>query len=174
MTFGRCAYSPTRAIQDLANARLLVGKRLRLLSHQQYYFNGDKEPSDTGPLEWHYGDQVVSMYLLSDGECVGADPLPFETPEAFELESGAICSWKNEDLLAGLSAVHLVGQLIHEIEGIVDTRSHHAPRLVGFQITFETGDFLVFLNQGDEGVVLVNQFPAAIIGVQTQRVTTLG
>lgn len=37
----RYCFSHTRAAQDLHKARLLVGKRLNALMHDQYYFNGE-------------------------------------------------------------------------------------------------------------------------------------
>lgn len=37
----RYCFSHTRAAQDLHKARLLVGKRLSALMHDQYYFNGE-------------------------------------------------------------------------------------------------------------------------------------
>jgi hypothetical protein len=38
----RYSYLLKRAAQDLKNARLLVGKRLKALMHNQYYFNGEE------------------------------------------------------------------------------------------------------------------------------------
>ncbi|WP_438279469.1 hypothetical protein [Pseudomonas alabamensis] len=89
--------SPTRAGLDLQNARLLLGKRLSVLLHGQYYFNDEKDPGDIGSLEWRFGErEVVSMYLLSDGERVGADLLPSDAPASFEIEPNMTCSWKRE------------------------------------------------------------------------------
>ena len=48
------------------------------------------------------------------------------------------------------------------IQGIVDTLRNLDGRLVGFKITFETYDYLIFLNQGDEAVVLINKLPSDI------------
>lgn len=49
------------------------------------------------------------MYLLSDGERVGVDLLPSDTPVSFKfkIEPNVTCSWKRENLLVGLSATHL-------------------------------------------------------------------
>lgn len=43
--------SPTRAALDLQNARSLLGKRLSVLLHDQYYFNDEKDLGDIGSLE---------------------------------------------------------------------------------------------------------------------------
>ena len=84
--------SPTRAVLDLQNARSLLGKRLSVLLHDQYYFNDEKDLGDIGSLEWRFGEgEVLSMYLLSDGERVGADLFPSDTPAPFEIEPNVTC-----------------------------------------------------------------------------------
>ncbi len=156
----RYSYSVTRTVQDLNSARLLVGKRLSVLMHDQYYFNGEKSLGDVGSIEWRFGEQeMISMYLLSDGESVGTDLFPINTPDAFEIEPNAMCSWKRENLLVALSASYLEGEKICEVEGILDSLNGQASRLVGFRVEFESGDFLIFLNQGDNAVMLVNTLP---------------
>jgi hypothetical protein len=74
------------------------------------------------------------MYLLSDGECVGADLFPINTPGSFEIEPNAMCYWKRENLLTVLSARHLEGQKICEVKGILDSVNGQESRLVGFRI----------------------------------------
>ncbi|MDF3934659.1 hypothetical protein [Pseudomonas citronellolis] len=144
-----------------------------MLLHDQYYFNGERVPGDVGFLEWHFGaDEILSMYLLSDGESVGADSLPLNAPVSFEIEPNATCSWRRESLLAGLSACHLEGAVVREVEGVLDTASGQESRLVGFRVSFETGDFLIFLNNGDEAAVLMNTLPSTCIGIDTRFVTS--
>ncbi|SDQ00994.1 hypothetical protein [Ectopseudomonas guguanensis] len=163
---------PARAAQDLQNARALLGKRLSGLLHDQYYFNGEKSRENVGDLEWHFGEQeVLSMYLLNDGKSVGADALPLKEPISFEIEPNVTCAWQRANLLEGLSATHLVNATICEVEGIIDTLKEQQPRLTGFRITFETGDFLIFLNQGDNGAVLINKPPPAYAEIETRFVT---
>lgn len=85
--------SPIRAVLDLQNARSLLGKRLSVLLHDQYYFNDEKDLGDIGSLEWRFGEQeVLSMYLLSDGEGVGADLL------FFTLSTGKGLGWPDSEL----------------------------------------------------------------------------
>jgi hypothetical protein len=168
----RYSYSLTRAAQDLQNARLLVGKRLRGLMHDQYYFNGEKNLGDVGSVQWLFGEQeMLSMYLLSDGESVGADLSSINTPNSFEIEPNATCSWKRENLLAVLSASWLEGQKVCEVEGILDSFNGQESRLVGFKIEFESEDFLIFINQGDDAVMLVNRLPPASVEIETSFVT---
>lgn len=171
---GRYSPSPARAVQDLQNARSLLGKRLNELLHDQYYFNDEKERGDIGSLEWNFGErEVLSMYLLSDGERVGADLLPSDTPTAFEIEPNAACSWKRESLLAGLSVTHLGNTKICAVEGILDSFSGQEPWLAGFRVTFETGDFLIYFNQGDDAVVLFNALPPVNVTLETRFVTSI-
>lgn len=166
--------SPTRAVLDLQNARSLLGRRLSVLLHDQYYFNNEKDLGDIGSLEWRFGErEVLSMYLLSDGERVGADLLPSDTPTSFEIEPNVTCSWKRENLLAGLSATHLENTKICAVEGILDSFNGQEPWLAGFRVTFETGDSLIYFNQGDDAVVLINALPPVSVGLETRFVTSI-
>ncbi|VVO18482.1 hypothetical protein PS718_04017 [Pseudomonas fluorescens] len=171
---GRQSPSPARAARDLQNARSLLGKHLSELLHDQYYFNDERHLGDIGSLEWRFGErEVLSMYLLSDGERVGADLLPTDTPPSFEIEPNATCSWKRENLLSGLSATHLENKKICAVEGILDSLYGQEPWLAGFRVTFETGDSLIYLNQGDDAVVLINALPPVSVGLETRFVTLI-
>ncbi|MFL1503821.1 hypothetical protein ACI77J_21320 [Pseudomonas sp. O64] len=165
--------SRERIGQDLSHARLLVGQRLRELSHDQYYFNDEKSVDDIGSLEWRCDDLAhVTMYLLSDGESVGADLSALEIAEAFELDDASSCSWRRENLFASLSVPSLVGKVITEVHGVIDVARDQTASLVGFNITFETGDYLTYLNQGDDAAVLINEPPKCLVGMETRWVTS--
>lgn len=90
---GRHSSSPARSGRYLQNARSLLGKRLSVLLHDQYYFNDEKYLGDIGSLEWRFGErETLSMYLFSDGERVGADLLPSDTPVSVGLETRFVTS----------------------------------------------------------------------------------
>ncbi|MED7670632.1 hypothetical protein GXB78_25840 [Pseudomonas moraviensis subsp. stanleyae] len=171
---GRYSKSSARAALDLQNARVLLGKRLGALLHDQYYFNGEKDLGDIGALDWHFGDgEILSMYLLNDGQSVGADSVPSDTPAPFEIEPNVTYSWKRENLLAGSSASHLENKRICSVEGILDSSTEHDPWLAGFRVKFETGDYLIYLNRGDNAVVLINTLPPTSSGLETCFLTSL-
>ncbi|WP_237149605.1 hypothetical protein [Pseudomonas mediterranea] len=171
----RYVASRKRMVGDLANARLLVGQRLTILLHDQYYFNGEKCLGDIGSLSWRFGDnQAISMYLLSDGESVGADLENPEPPVAFELDASSTCSWRIENLLVGLCTPALEGKVITQVQGMLDKGWDQEVRLAAFKVTFETGDYLIYLNQGDDAVMLVNEAPQSLAGIETTLVTSLG
>jgi len=161
--------------RDLGNARLLLGQRLTVLLHDQYYFNDEKYPGDMGSLMWRFGEnQAIAMYLLSDGESVGADLADLELPTPFELDAASACSWRRENLLVSLCTPFLEGKTITEVQGFLDKGRDHKTRLVAFKITFETGDYLIYLNQGDDAVALINELPQSLMGMETSLVTSLG
>lgn len=112
------------------------------------------------------------MYLLSDGERVGADLLPSDTPASFEIEPNLTCSWKRENLLADLSATN-ENVKICAVEGVLDSFNRQEPWLAGFRVTFETGDSLIYLNQGDDAVVFINALYPASVGFETRFVNSL-
>lgn len=168
----RYSSSPARAGRDLQNARSLLGKQLSDLVYYQYYFNHEKYLGDIGSLEWRFGErEVLSMYLLSDGERVGADLLPTDAPTSFDIEPDATCSWKMKSLFTDLSASHLQHKIICEVEGILDSLNGQETWLAGFKVTFETGDTLMYLNQGDDAVVLINSLAPVSAGLDTRFVT---
>jgi len=172
--FNRYVASRERMAQDLSNACLLQGQRLSELLHDQYYFNEEKCPDDVGPLMWRCGEQqAIAMYLLSDGESVGADLLDLPPPAPFELDAVSTCSWRRENLLTGLSVPLFEGKIITEVKGVVDNGWDQKARLVAFKITFETGDYLIYQNQGDNAVVLINEPPKNLVGIETSLVTLL-
>lgn len=113
------------------------------------------------------------MYLLSDGERVGADLLPSVTPASFEIEPNATCSWKRENLLTDLSATHLENKKVCAVEGILYSLYGQEPWLAGFRVKFETGHSLIYLNQGDDAVVLINALPPVSVGLETRFVTSI-
>lgn len=161
--------SRERMAVDLSQARLLVGQTLHALLHDQYYFNGEPCPRDAGSLLWRFGeDQTLAMYLLSDGESVGADQAELQIPAFFRIEEDGECSWRREDLLAELSSLTVAGKFITQVQGVFDKWPDQQSRLVGFKITFETGDYLIYLNCGDDAVVLINEMPPEVVGVDTQ------
>lgn len=161
--------SHERMTVDLGHARLLVGQTLRALMHDQYYFNGEPNSQDVGSLLWQFGeDQTLAMYLLSDGESVGADQAELQLPASFRIEEDGECSWRRENLLAELSSLAVAGKLITQVQGVIDKWPDQHSRLVAFKITFETGDYLIYLNRGDDAVVLINEMPPEVAGVDTR------
>lgn len=172
--FDRYAASRDRMANDLRNAQLLQGQRLAELLHDQYYFNEEKCLSDVGSLLWRCGEhQKVAMYLLSDGESVGADESDLEPSTPLTLDAASFCSWRRENLLRNRSALFLEGKIITAVQGVVDKVAGGEVWLVGFQVAFETGDYLIYLNQGDDAVVLINEWPKRLEGVETCLVTSL-
>lgn len=148
---------------DLQRLRSLIGKRLAGLDNERYFFAGERVMDDCGDLQWRCSDaSLLSMFLLSDGESVGTDHQPLHLTPAFELDPGQRCEWRAEDLLATLGAGHLAGQLITDVAALFDTWPHlDTSILSGFMVCFEHGDFLVYYNQGDNAVALLNRLPPA-------------
>lgn len=161
--------NPAAQAEHLQAAASLLGQRLRGLTHAQYLYNGQVLTDDCGDLQLDGQDgRQVSLFLLADGESVGAVQRPMRLPASFELEAGVHCAWEARDLLRKLAASHLQGALIVRVQGLFD----HWPELgrtflCGFRIDFDSGDFVVFYNQGDEATALLNQLPAGAQGGQS-------
>ncbi|MCE4056897.1 hypothetical protein [Pseudomonas sp. Au-Pse12] len=151
---------PTRpeVLQAVASP---LGKRLRALTHLQYFYNGQADTDDCGNLQWDCEDgSQVGMFLLSDGESVGADRCAMPVPSGFDLAPDARCEWQARDLLLNLDASHLRDATIVRLQGLIDTwPTLGATTLSGFRICFDSGDFLVYYNRGDEAVALLNRLP---------------
>ncbi len=158
----RKKFSEERKLLDLAQAQKLVGKTLAGVKNLQYYFASEKVTDDIGDLEWYCTDgTVVSMFLLTDGESVGADTFATEVPQAFELGAGKRCSWRTEDLLSSLTAAHLAGENIASVQAYVDCHINSNYQILsGFKVTFESGNYILYYNCGDDGAALLNQLPS--------------
>jgi len=170
----RKIFSEERKAHDLDQAKKLVGKKLAGLSNVQYYFESEKVTDDIGDIEWQCtDDSTVTMFLLTNGESVGADSLPVDIPRAFELEEGERCSWQTEDLLSSLAANHLVGKKIVGVQALVDCHiNYNYQVLSGFKVLFESGDFIFYYNCGDDGIALLNQLPGPNEGIKSKLLDT--
>ncbi|NBF09171.1 hypothetical protein [Pseudomonas sp. Fl4BN1] len=165
------AQRPTPAAQPehLRAAASLRGQRLQALTHAQYLYNGQVLTDECGDLQFDGQDgSQVSLFLLADGESVGAAQMPMHLPAGFELEAGVRCAWEARDLLQRLAASHLRGAMIVQVQGLFDDWQELGRTfLCGFRICFDSGDFVVFYNQGDEAVALFNQLPPSIKGAHS-------
>jgi hypothetical protein len=171
----RKIFSEERKFHDLAQAQSLIGKNLAGVRNVQYYFESEKVTDDIGDIEWHCTDgTVVSMFLLTDGESVGADTLPAEVPQPFDLQVGERCSWQAEDLLSSLTANNLVGENIASVQAYVDCHINlNYKVLSGFKVAFESGDFIVYFNCGDNGAALLNQLPSTSESIKSELLESL-
>jgi hypothetical protein len=113
------------------------------------------------------------MYLLSDGESVGADLLPITTPPAVRSQARPDLLLEEGKSSGSPVNIPLEGAMVCEVEGVLDPLYEQAPRLVGFRITFESGNYPVFLNQGDDAVMLVNALPPACAEIEARFVTCI-
>ena len=171
----RKIFSEERKFHDLAQVQKLVGKTLAGVRNAQYYFESEKVTEDIGDIEWHCTDgTVVSMFLLTNGESVGADTVPVEVPQAFDLGAGERCSWQAEDLLSSLAANHLAGENIASVQAYVDCHiNSNYQVLSGFKVTFESGNFILYYNCGDDGVALLNQLPSPWESIKSECLESL-
>ncbi|MCJ0975649.1 hypothetical protein MST27_19965 [Pseudomonas sp. PS1] len=171
----RRIFSEERKAHDLAQAQNLVGKKLAALSNVQYYFESEKVTDDIGDIEWQCTDgSTVAMFLLTNGESVGADTLPADIPQAFELEEGERCSWQTVDLLSSLAANYLVGKKIVSVQAFVDYHINYNYQILsGFKVLFESGDFIFYYNCGDDGFALLNQLPSPNEGIKSELLESL-
>ena len=171
----RKIFSEERISHDLTQAQSLIGKTLAGVRNVQYYFESEKVTDDIGDIEWRCTDgTVVSMFLLTDGESVGADTLPAEVPLAFDLQVGERCSWQAEDLLSSLTANHLVGENIASVQAHVDCHINYGYKVLsGFKVAFESGEFIVYYNCGDDGAALLNQLPSTSESIKSEFLESL-
>jgi len=161
--------NPAAQPEHLQAAASLLGRRLQALTHAQYLYNGQVLTDGCGALQLDGQDgSQVSLFLLADGESVGAAQRPMRLPEGFELEAGVRCAWEARDLLPRLAASHLQGALIVRVQGLFDNWPELGRTfLCGFRIDFDSGDFVVFYNQGDDATALLNQLPSDTQGAHS-------
>ncbi|WP_236206762.1 hypothetical protein [Pseudomonas tohonis] len=161
-----------QARANLETARTLLGRRLTGVSNARYLFNGTPDAKAVGEVEFVCEEGVrVTLSLASDGESVLATARALNVIEGFEISDTDRCDWMAENLLVTLDADHLVGLKVIEVEGLQVTYANQDARfLVGFRVTLEGGNYLVFFNCGDEEAVCLNQLPPPLSGVDERWV----
>jgi len=148
--------SVSRKNGDLNNLKALIGNNLLSIFNNQCFINGKPTLEDIDNIEIKCTNGVlVSIYLLSDGESVGSDFLPLEPDFSFEHEN-MIFRFARNDLSISLKLTHLIGKSIVNVQGIIDTYYNNYELLIGYKIIFDTSDYLVFYNGGDEGKLILN------------------
>ena len=146
-----------------------VGKRLRRLANVQYYLNGEPETDDYGDVELTFADGgAVTLYVLPDGESVGAWEDLAEVPDPVMTADHYTYRWIKEDLSGKRDVADLTGHRLVAAEAMFDRHDGSSRRiLAGWRLTFDTGDSLVFFNEDDDAKLVVNQTPPAVDGIET-------
>ena len=146
---------------DYAVLRGVVWATLRGLARDQYHFNGRPSHESDGTLEMRFDGQTVVLYLAGDGDSVRAATGDLKITLAFTLESGDSCVWDRLDLSTDGEFGPLIGRTVSRVEAVIDSWPGRGGGEVvnGWVVHFAGGDFLAYLNVGDDSRLLVNQLP---------------
>jgi hypothetical protein len=139
----------------------VVGATLRGLARDQYLFNGRPSQDCDGTLEMRFDGRTVLLFLARDGESVRAAAGELEITPAFTLDSGDACAWERVDLGLDGEFRRLVGRAVSRVEAVIDAWPEPVGVEVvrGWVVRFAGGDFLAYLNVGDDSRLLLNQLP---------------
>ena len=146
---------------DYAILRRVVGATLRGLARDQYLFNGVPSRDCDGSLEMRFDGLAVVLFLGRDGESVRAAAGELEIAPAFALDTGDTCAWERVDLGRDGGFGRLVGRAVVRVEAVIDAWPEPVGVEVvrGWVVRFAGGDFLAYLNAGDDSRLLLNQLP---------------
>ena len=146
---------------DYAVLRGMVGAALRGLIRDQYLFNGSPSGEDDGSLEMRFDGRSILLSLAHDGQSVRAAAGDLEVTPPFALDSGAACAWERVDLGRSPELGRLINQVVVRVEAVIEDWAEPVGIEVvsGWIVRFAGGDFLAYLNVGDESRVLLNQLP---------------
>jgi len=151
----------------------ILGKQLVELSRCQYLFNNKPDNEDEGDVELKFKDgTTVTLFILSDGESVGAKSIPMEIPAPFDLDDDSHCSWKHLPLSTDEPWSKLVGVPVTKAVAIFDKyKKSNAEVLSGWKLIFDGIGYLCYFNCGDNGQLLFNRFPPIDQEVQSEERT---
>ncbi len=148
-----------RTETDYAVLRGVVGASLRGLARDQYLFNGRPSKDCDGSLEMRFDGRAVLLFLARDGESVRAAVGELEIAPPFALDSGDTCAWERVDLGLDCEFGRLVSRTVVRVEAVIDAWAEPVGVEVvrGWVVRFAGGDFLAYLNFGDDSRLQLNQ-----------------
>lgn len=158
---------------DFPVLRSVVGCSLRGLARDQYLFNGSPDTTGDGSLELRLDSRTILLYLASDGESVRADATESKIIPAFTLD-GNLCAWERVELEQDPVFGNLIGRTVSKIEAIIEVWTHGMEVVTGWVVRFDGGDFLAYLNAGDEARLLLNHIPPHDNPDAHRRIDVLG
>lgn len=158
--------------KDFEAIQSRIGKLVCSLSHDLYCFNGVPDYEDMGSLELAFTDSTfLTLRLSSDGQGVKAAIEPLSIVESFDLNKDAHCSWKRIVLTDDQPWDIFKKSRIVAIDALIEKWTkppENTETLIGWVLRFETDNFVVYWNYGDEANILINMLPPTIDGVETR------
>ena len=150
-----------------------VGRLVCSLSHDLYYFNGVPDDEDEGSLELAFSDSTfLTLRLASDGESVKATVEALSVIEPFDIDDGAHCSWERFNLMDEQPWSIFRNSRLVAVDAHIDRwLKSNTEAVTGWVLRFETGDFVVYWNCGDNAKISFNELPPPLEDVETRLVT---
>lgn len=144
-------------------------KELKKLSHCQYLINDQVAGDDFGDVELQFEDgTIITLFILSDGQSVGAKYGSMEIRNSFYLSDKSKCSWQRVLLTELKPWSLLTGESVTEVAAIFDRLlKQETDILMGWKITFGKSGYLCYFNNGDNGMLLFNQEPPQMKDIET-------
>ncbi len=151
--------------------RTIVGKTLTKLSRSQYFFNDEPDDEDEGDAELVFSDgSVITLFILSDGESVGAESTAMRIPDAFEAGDDAKYSWARLSLTDESPWSSLIGCEVTEVRTVFDKYTRlNAYNLSGWKVVFGKCGYFGFFNCGDNARMFFDEAPATYGDVETRE-----
>lgn len=152
---------PESQKEHISALRPTLGKKLVGLSRCQYLFNDEPDDEDEGDIELQFSDgSFITLFILSDGESVGAKSAPMEIPEPFDLDSNSHCSWRRLPLLTTEPWSIMIDTTVTEVSAIFDKyKKLNVEVLSGWKVSFGKKRYISYFNCGDNGRLLLNRMP---------------
>ena len=162
---------PENQKEHISALRSIRGKTLAKLSRCQYFFNDEPDDEDEGDVELTFEDgSVITLFILADGESVGAKTALMEIPGPFDVDEDSRCSWKHLPLSDKAPWSGLIGAEVTEVTAVFDKYAKlNAEVLSGWKITFGKHGDLCYFNCGDNGRLLRDEEPPADKDVETKE-----
>jgi hypothetical protein len=139
-------------IEKLSAFEHLINRTIDSISHCQLSHDNKPDLENDGDLEIKFSDNIVlTLTIMSDGESIDASIESMIIPDRIQELN---LYWQKVELTKE-KFIHLVGSRLVDIESIVDIFEHYKV-LSGVRFTFSTSDSLIYLNNGDNAKIYLN------------------
>lgn len=142
----------------------IVGKRVQALFRERFLFDGEPQEEDAGALELLFEDGTrVTLHTANDGQSVLASEGKLALPVSFvmtEWKGQPRYEWEQVALTEQPGWAHLAESDLIAVEAMASVWAGRGAEVrTGWRLHFSTGDFLLYLNAGDDAKLYLNALP---------------
>jgi tetratricopeptide (TPR) repeat protein len=144
--------------ESIAALRACIGASVVMMRRDRYFFNGEPADIGAGCLEVVFDNShSFTLCINTDGESARVSGEPLDIIEAFCLDDGSRCEWKEYRLTDHPEWASLAGRVLEGAEAVLWRLEDGTDVVIGWSLLLSGGRSIVYFNCGDESRILVDQ-----------------